>query len=350
MPVNKDAMARYRIIDRMLADPHKNYTTREIEAAVSRECPKVTTRMIQKDIKALEEPPFNKKMLRGAGGRGTVRYEDQSTPLFFQELTKDEEDILREALGSLGQFEGLENFRWLENLRRRLDMTSPRKERPVISFPKNDILQIPDNLLGQLYSAISRRKVIRFGYRRFDDPGKAYSSVTVYPYQLRQYNGRWFLICNPVGNRQYPFDPELLYNYALDRMDGKVDYVESLPYIDTPVDIDARFGEVVGVTIRKDVAPCDIFFAVKPAAVDYIRTKYIHSSQDEVNAETEREFVRKYPALKDCRFFSIYCRPNTELFALFSSYGDNLIVLEPTDVRQSMQQIYIKAIGNYSSI
>ena len=85
MPVNKDAMARYRIIDRMLADPHKDYTTKDIERAVSRECPKVSTRMIQKDIKALEEPPFNKKVLRGKGGRGTVRYEDQSNPLFFQE-------------------------------------------------------------------------------------------------------------------------------------------------------------------------------------------------------------------------------------------------------------------------
>ena len=53
MPVNKDAMARYRIIDRMLADPHNDYTTKQIEKAVSRECPKVSTRMIQKDIKAL---------------------------------------------------------------------------------------------------------------------------------------------------------------------------------------------------------------------------------------------------------------------------------------------------------
>ena len=97
MPVNKDAMARYRIIDRMLADPHKDYTTKDIEKAVARECPKVTTRMIQKDIKALEEAPFSKKMLRGMGGRGTVRYEDQSTPLFYQEITADEEEILREA-------------------------------------------------------------------------------------------------------------------------------------------------------------------------------------------------------------------------------------------------------------
>ena len=169
MPVNKDAMARYRIIDRMLADPHKDYTTKDIEKAVAHECPKVTTRMIQKDIKALEEAPFNKKVLRGKGGRGTVRYEDQSNPLFYQELTADEEDILREALGSLGQFEGLDNFKWLENLKKRLDMTTEKKERPVISFARNNVLQISENILGHLYSAISRKKVIRFQIPLFSE-------------------------------------------------------------------------------------------------------------------------------------------------------------------------------------
>ena len=350
MPVNKDAMARYRIIDRMLADPHKDYTTKDIEKAVARECPKVTTRMIQKDIKALEEAPFSKKMLRGMGGRGTVRYEDQSTPLFYQEITADEEEILREALGSLGQFEGLENFKWLENLKKRLDMPAGKKERPVISFARNNVLQIPENLLGHLYSAIARKKVIRFGYRKFQDAGQPFSQVTVHPYQLRQYNNRWFLICNPVGNEEYPFDPNLIYNYALDRMDGKVEYVEDLPYIDTPVDIDARFGEIVGVTYRKDVETRDIYFAVKPEAVDYVRTKYIHSSQDEVNPETEKEFIRKYPTLSDCKFFVISCRPNVELYALFESYGGSVIILEPTEIREEIMGRFQEAVENYSNL
>ena len=350
MPVNKDAMARYRIIDRMLADPHKDYTTKDIEKAVARECPKVTTRMIQKDIKALEEAPFSKKMLRGMGGRGTVRYEDQSIPLFYQEITADEEEILREALGSLGQFEGLENFKWLENLKKRLDMPTGKKERPVISFARNNVLQIPENLLGHLYSAIARKKVIRFGYRKFQDAGQPFSQVTVHPYQLRQYNNRWFLICNPVGNEEYPFDPNLIYNYALDRMDGKAEYVEDLPYIDTPVDIDARFGEIVGVTYRKDVETRDIYFAVKPEAVDYVRTKYIHSSQDEVNPETEKEFIRKYPSLRDCKFFFISCRPNVEMYALFASYRDKVIIVEPDDIRETMRGMLYFMIKNYDEL
>lgn len=55
MPVNKDAMARYRIIDRMLADPNRNYTTKEILKEVSWRCDSaVTLRMIQKDIKSLK--------------------------------------------------------------------------------------------------------------------------------------------------------------------------------------------------------------------------------------------------------------------------------------------------------
>lgn len=350
MPVNKDAMARYRIIDRMLADPQKDYTTKDIEKAVSLECPKVSTRMIQKDIKALEEEPFNKKIIRGKGGRGTVRYEDQSNPLFYQELTSDEEDILREALGSLGQFEGLDNFKWLENLKKRLEMPSQKKERPVISFARNDVLQIPENLLGQLYSAISRKKVIRFGYRRFQDASLPFSKVTAYPYQLRQYNNRWFLLCNPVGNKEFPYDPELIFNYALDRMDGKVEYVEEKTFIETAVDIDARFDEIIGVTYKKDMEVRDIYFAVKPESVNYIRTKFIHSSQDEVNPETEKEFKAKYPDLKDCKFFFISCRPNVELYALFASYREAVIIIEPAAVRDEVIRSLRAALDNYEGL
>lgn len=351
MPVNKDAMARYRIIDKMLSDPNHDYTTAQILEKVSREYPthKVTLRMIQKDILALQDQ-FNKELERGRGGRGTVRYKDQSSPLFYQELTTDEEEVLREALRSLGQFEGLENFTWLELLRKKLEMPQDRKERPVISFFKNELLQLNGNLLGQLFSAISRKKVIRFGYRRFEDKNLPFQKVEVHPYQLRQYNDRWFLICNPVGNEQYPFDPAQIYNYALDRMDGKVEFVEDKPFIDSSIDIDSRFNEIIGVTYMKSVAVEDIFFAVKPASVDYIKTKFIHPSQDEVNPETEKDFKKRYPSLKDCKFFFVSCRPNYELYSRFASFGESVVIVEPKEIRDNMLSKFSKAVENYKSI
>lgn len=110
MPESKDALKRYRVIDKLLSDPNRDYTTNQILDYVNRSTDnKVGKRMIQKDILALEEE-FGKTLLRNSGRRGSVRYEDQSTPLFYQELTRDEEELLREVLRTLGQFEGLSNF------------------------------------------------------------------------------------------------------------------------------------------------------------------------------------------------------------------------------------------------
>ena len=346
MPVNKDAMARYRIIDRMLADPNRDYTTAQIARAVSLECPKVTLRMIQKDIKALEEE-FGKEMVRNSAGRGTVRYEDQSEPLFYQELTSDEEEVLREVLRSLGQFDGLDNFTWLDLLKKKLEINEDTRQQPLISFSKNEGLQIPDTLLGRLFTAISRKKVIRFTYTVFGRRPKEY---TVYPYQLKQFNDRWFLLCNPVGDEVYPYNPEFIATFALDRMNSKFEYEEDIPYIETPIDLKARFDEVIGVTILKNVEPEYIYFAVHPEYLPYIQTKYIHWSQLQLDEESEADFKRRYPTLKDWTFFTIECRPNNELYNRFASYSNRIVLVEPVAMRNELARLMSSAAENYKGI
>lgn len=346
MPVNKDAMARYRIIDRMLADPNRDYTTAQIARAVSLECPKVTLRMIQKDIKALEDE-FGKEMVRNSAGRGTVRYEDQSEPLFYQELTSDEEEVLREVLRSLGQFEGLDNFTWLDLLKKKLDITVDPRQQPLISFSKNEGLQIPDTLLGRLFTAISRKKVIRFTYTVFGRRPKEY---TVYPYQLKQFNDRWFLLCTPVADDIYPYNPEFIATFALDRMDTQFEYEEEIPYIETPVDLKARFDEVIGVTILKDTEPEYIYFAVHPQSLPYLQTKYIHWSQLQLDETSESEFKRRYPSLKDWTFFTIECRPNSELYGRFASYSNHIVLVEPVEMREGLARLIAEATDNYNAL
>ena len=160
MTINKDALKSFRGIDRLLSDPHHDYTTDDILRAVKREGCEVSLRMIQKDILAIDGE-FGKEIERNKGGRGTVRYKDQSEPIFYKELTSDEEEILREVLSSLGQFDGLDNFTWLDMLKKKLRFHSKPNQQPLISFSKNEGLQIPHNLLGRLFTAISRKKVIR---------------------------------------------------------------------------------------------------------------------------------------------------------------------------------------------
>lgn len=343
MPVSKNAMARYRIIDRLLADPNTSFTTAQITDQVNWACPEVTPRMIQKDIKALEEE-FGKKLVRNSGFRGTVHYAEGVEPLFYQELTPDEEEILREVLRSLGQFEGLDNFTWLELLKKKLDMDADPAQHPLISFSRNDGLQMPPTLLGRLFTAISRRSVIRITYTVF---GRSPKEYTVHPYQLKQFNDRWFLLCNPVADEFYPFDPEFIATFPLDRIASDFEYVPDIPYVDTPVDLRARFDEIIGVTLRKEVPLEEIYFAVHGDSLPYIQTKYIHTSQIQLEGEWEKQLRARYPALGDWTFFSIECRPNHELYARFASYGKNILIVEPVEMRHRLQEMLRCAADNY---
>lgn len=344
MPVNKDALKRYRIIDQVLSDPNHDYTTSDICKKVNRACDTtVSLRMIQKDIKALEEE-FGKEMVRNAARRGTVRYADQSTPVFYKELTSDEEEVLREVLKTLGQFEGLDNFTWLDLLKKKLEMGADQSGQPLISFSSNKILQMPQTLLGRLFTAISRKKVIRITYTVFGGKPK---KIALYPYQLKQYNDRWFLLATPLAQGEVPYNPEFIGNFALDRISEEFEYLEEEPYIETLVDLSARFEEIVGVTLLENEEVEDIYYAVRPASQNYVRTKWIHDTQIEFDGDDLADFRAKYPSLSDCAFFSIECRPNYELYSRFASFGANLIVVEPQRICERMRQMMQAAGANY---
>lgn len=345
MPVNKDALKRYRIIDRLLSDPNRDYTTDKILREVNKECEKVSIRMIQKDIKALEDE-FGKKMIRNAGGRGTVKYEDQSEPLFYQELTWEEEEVLRETLRSLGQFDGLDNFTWLEMLKKKLEMKDDTRF-PIISFSKNEGLQVEKTLLGRLFDAISKRKVIRVTYTPFNQESRQFE---IYPYQLKQFNDRWFLLSCPLATDRYPFNPSFILTLALDRMSKDIEYLEEEPYLDCAVDLKARFDEIIGVTLYQDKDLEDIYFAVSKESVDYVRTKWMHSTQIELDDESQSYFREKYPTLKEFTFFSIECRENAELYSKFASYTGSVVLLEPVFMREKLASKIENGFMNYKQL
>ena len=345
MPINKNALRRFRVIDRLLSDPNHDYTTASILRAVNQECETVDIRTIQKDILAIAEE-FGKEIVRNAGGRGTVKYKDQSQPIFYQELTSDEEEILREVLKTLGQFDGLDNFSSLELMRKKLDVKKDNSQQPLICFSDNDILQIPPTLLGRLFTAISRKKIIKISYTTFG--GKTKEHV-IYPYQLKQYNDRWFLLATPLATDEFPYDPEFIVNFALDRIGENFTYVDDRgEYMESPVDFQERYNEIVGVTLRKDIELEDITFAVRPASVQYVRTKWMHATQIEISGEDAKRYREKYPSFSDCSFFSIECRPNYELFSRFASFGPNVIVLEPENVVDVLRNMMEEASNNYN--
>ena len=338
MPINKDALNRIRIIDGMLANPLGSYTTEDILRRVNGACGSeqrtVSLRMIQKDIKAIDEQ-FGKKIIRvpGYGGRRTVRYEDQSQPIFTQKLSDDEAAILHEALKTLGSMEGLENLQWLETLRKRLNEKIDDREFPLISFSCNENLRMQPNMMGRLYLAISRKVAINIKYQRF---GAEPSEFIISPYQLKQYNDRWFLIGCPSGTEEFPHNPYFIVNLALDRI---LDFVEQPDGYQKPeVDLKARFDEIVGVTFNSQDNVEEILFAVAPSAIPYIETKPLHITQMAYPVEEQSKLRAKYPTLEEFSFYSIECRPNYELIGLLSSFLDQIVIVSPESLVKRMKE------------
>ena len=194
MPTNKNALIRYKYLDRLLSDHHHYYDIHDLTSKVNDMLyedgfPEVTQRCIEKDLNTLEYAPFSAPIERFTkNGKRCIAYGKCSFSIFTKEMSDEETNLLREVLSTIGQFEGLDNFRWLDDFKIGLGLVERRQ---IISFANNPYLQ-NSNLLGTLFDNISNEVVIRLSYHTFND--ETIRSIDFHPYLLKQYNERWFLL------------------------------------------------------------------------------------------------------------------------------------------------------------
>lgn len=359
MPSNKNAVIRYMYLDEMLSDRHHYYTRTELYEKCNERLrrdgyPEVSKRTIELDLIDLEFSPFFMEIDQSitVDGKRIIRYKDQTRSIFSKQISDDEKHLLSEALSTLGQFSGLNNFDWLEDLQTKLSDPSAfggnrdidtAKVKKVISFSCNPYLK-NQNLLGGLFSAISNKVVVSVVYKKFDVDTP--STFVVYPYLLKQYNDRWYLICNAVGNEHFHYRADFVMNLPLDRIVSYEPLYE-VPYKDCPLDLNERFDDIVGVTYYENRRMERILFAISNLSVNYIRTKPLHSSQTELPDEKQTEMHSKYPKLGDYVFFTLDCIPNYELLSLLYGYGKRLVVLTPKWLREEIRKEVQQQIENY---
>ncbi len=350
MPENKNAMTRYKILDELLSSRYHKYSLDDLTEEVNRRYPEgkgIGRRTIEKDIFYLEkEGPFQANIERYSApgydcekqksySKRCLRYANPSFSIFKKDLSDDEEYLLKEALSLLGQFDGLPNLEALEGLR--LGLGVRRNERKIISFVKNPLEK--SNLFGELFTSISQRQVVELHFHKFAAPQKELV-VCVHPYLLKEYNMRWFLF----GAAET--DGKLLC-FGLERID-KVVPLPSHKYIDYEGDINEEFEDVIGVTVNRDSPLYKIIFWVSDVSKDYVATKPLHESQRNMNGQCEDELRQRYPMLHGGRFFRIDCKENYELIRELTSFGKELIVLSPDDIRERIRKRISEMMENYN--
>lgn len=320
MPTNKNALIRYKYLDSLLSDYHHYYDIHDLTEKVNdmlyeNGFPEVTQRCIEKDINTLEYAPFSAPIERfNKSGKRCIAYIDRSFSIFKHEMSREERSLLREVLNTIGQFDGLDNFEWLDDFKIGLGL---EERRQIISFSNNPYLQ-NSNLLGTLFDNISNEVVIKLSYHTFSD--KTIRSIGFHPYLLKQYNDRWFLLGAADSDMK-------ILTFALDRIDN----VEPQPekkYAKCPEELYEHFDDIVGVTLYEDRPVEHILLWVSDVSRDYIDTKPIHGSYTPIKGDAEQQLRLQYSQLQGGMFFTLDCIPNFELIRELCSYGKELIALE----------------------
>ena len=375
MPLNKNAIIRYMYLDQLLSDRYNKYTARDLLKKVNERLeldgyPTIGgdrsdydryilsgKRVIQLDIQAMQDSPFNmeidsSELLYGAP---VYRYVDQTRTLFSKPLSDEEKRLLQEVLNTLGQFSGLDSFEWLHDLQEKLndrrsfgrgkfdrDIQVPRK---IISFSSNEYLEGKD-YLGTLFALIANRKVVDVDYEPF---GESVRRIRLYPYLLKQYNDRWYLIGTPLATEEFPYRKDFYVNLPLDRMKSMT-AVDGVEYIDCEEYFEERYDDIIGITWRKEEELTEIILAVKNSYTGYIDTKPLHGSQARLPIDRQSELHEKYGAFEDYTFYTLNLKPNRELCNTIYRNGDNIILVSPSKIRMQMMDELASVVQKLKTI
>ena len=344
-------MTRYALIDRMLANRNRSYSIQDITDVLAEKLPEygmepVSKRCVEKDINYLEyDSPFDVEIeeywVEAADCNGRpyrkrcIRYADPTFSIFKPKLSEDEKTVLSSALETLGSFDGLENFEWLNDLQHRLGLEAHQS---IISFSRNILTN--STLIASLFTAIRLKLVITLHYHKFGCC--EVRSVEITPHLLKEYNNRWFLIASAC-------DTGKILTFALDRIDSFEENHKAL-YQEAAEDLAERFEDMIGVTYHDEGDVENIRFWVSDVSKEYIKTKPIHGSQRCLRNENAIKIRNSYPDLCGGELFQIDCMENYELIQALSSYGPELIVLEPVHIRDKVFSRLSQMVDRYKNI
>ena len=330
MPSNKNAFNRYLILDELLSDRFHDYSIEDLTHILEVRLAKdgfegVGRRCVEKDIVYLENEPIFAEIERykSETGKRCVRYADPTFSIFNKKLSNEERSLLCEVLETIGQFDGLDNFEWLEDFKSKLGVNEHEK---IIYFSNNPYLK-NSNLLGRLFSYIANKVAVHLTYCPFGE--EVQKEIDLHPYFLKQYNNRWYVIGAADSDGK-------ILTYALDRIIN-VYPLPGLSYRLCTEDLTERYEDIIGITYYENEPIDEIIFWASDDARGYIDTKPLHGSQRVIKEDGSAELHSMYPSLKKGKFYSIDCILNYELIRELCSFGSDVIVLSPEHIQKAIR-------------
>ena len=338
MPHVKNALIRYRIIDRAIRSEFQSYPSKvklrelceeHLFGSVSGE--NICDSTIEKDLFAMRME-YDAPIKYSVKFRGYY-YEDPSFTIDDTPLTADDVSALKFAASTIAQFRNTDFFKEygfaLDRIIERIDST----KHDVKSGNDNEIIQFEtgygnsgQEYINVLLNAIDSKVQIWFDYTNFATEEKKRRKVT--PLLIKEYRNRWYLI-------SYDLVKDRIATFGLDRISNLElsDEKASAPVYFNP---DVYFKHSVGITVTGD-QPVEVTFKANNLAAKYINSQAFHPSQEIVKEGKKRTTFKLNVLLTE------------ELIRNMLSYGGEIEVLEPLSLREEIIKRVSLMVERYKS-
>lgn len=333
MPINKSAIIRYKLINRMLING-KSASKKSIADACSEKLGvNISLRTIENDIYAMRNS-------EGLGYFAPIEYDHNRKGYIYDDLDYsidripvNDEDLqkLRIAASLLNQYGKVKAFQdfsgvidkvvRLINYRK---MQSNGKHIDFIEFEKNPPVQGME-YIDQLIPIIRNKRVIQLKHHSFwHDEEQVF---IVHPYYLKEYKFRWYLI-------GYCHEREDVRIFGLERIVG----IEELPMVQFThrrFNPEVYFEQFIGVNVPQG-KPEKIVLRFKNNTGKYMLTQPIHSSQKLISENG------------NSHDFEYTLAVNQEFIGILLSWGENVEVMEPETLRKQIKSILNNTFESYN--
>jgi predicted DNA-binding transcriptional regulator YafY len=320
MPVNKDALGRYRIIDEMLK--RRSFPSKEdlMDAIENRLGYSISSRTLDEDIN-------NMRNNEDLGYMAPIAYDKTRKGYYYQTpdysitgvpISRDDIEKLKYAADILNQFSGVpylaEIHRPIEQLERIIRVgtaTGQWLNRRVIQ------MEVPaewpeKGIFETAVEGILQKRIMTVRYKPFG--GEESQPYRIRPYLLKEFNNRWYLVAFAEHRNE-------VRNYGLDRFTEAGLTAET--YHET-FDAEAYFAHAMGITVVNNAAPVAVELLFAPESAAYVLSTGLHASQ---------EIIENHP--QKGLHMRINVHLSEELNMFIRSYGSRVQILQPVSLREA---------------
>lgn len=335
MATNKNALIRYKTIDKCLQNRSRYWTLKDLIEACSDALYEyegkhslVSKRTTQLDIQTMRSNKLGYNAPIIVQRRKYYTYEDENYSITNIPITQLDLAILSESMEVLSQFKDFSLFSDLNGVIQKLEdkvyRESGQKD-SIIHLEKNEHL-VGLNHLDTIYQAILKRVVLQFTYQSFK--ARSSSQFLFHCYILKEFNNRWFVI----GKKN---NQDKIFTLALDRI-LKLDVELDTEYNRQHFDPDMYYQNTYGVTVLNESEIINIVLKINRSNAPYVLTKPFHHSQELVQRHEDGAVT-----------VSLRVHHNFEIERLILGFADSIEVLKPRKLRSRIKKKFKQALANY---